>query len=35
MHVVAHDAQGIELEVIFVLAFFDGVEQHIPTFVSN
>ncbi len=32
MNVVAHHAQAVELESIFILYFFDGVQEHLTTF---
>jgi hypothetical protein len=35
MHMVAHNAQSIELETINFLTSLDGVKQHLTTFVAN
>ena len=31
MDVITHDAQGIDLKVVFFLALLQGIEQHFPT----
>ena len=35
MHMVAHNAEGIELKPIFGLALADSIEQDIPTFLPH